>query len=123
MKANAANAERKQCSEKVFDGVCRCFCRIPASVERGGKWYCGTHDPERVAARRAKRNAAYALEREREDSMLRLAEARVKALGAGRPAWRSDFGLSGGVTLSAEDADRVIARIRKLEAIARDNEP
>jgi len=28
-------------------------CGNPGKVRRNGKWYCGTHDPEKVGARRA----------------------------------------------------------------------
>lgn len=30
-------------------------CSNPGKVERDGKWWCGTHDPERVADREEKR--------------------------------------------------------------------
>jgi hypothetical protein len=35
------------------------MCSKTGKVERDGKWYCGVHDPETVAARNAKRTAEF----------------------------------------------------------------
>lgn len=34
-------------------------CGKPAKVERNGRWYCGIHDPVKLAAKRAERDAKY----------------------------------------------------------------
>jgi len=39
-------------------------CGRRAKVERGGKWYCLTHDPERVAARAEARSEKWRRERD-----------------------------------------------------------
>lgn len=45
---------KKQCSEKVVDkDTLRTRpCQSIVSVQRDGKWYCGTHDPEKKRNRR-----------------------------------------------------------------------
>ena len=44
-----------RCSVTVFDNRCGMWqCARNASVERDGKSYCWQHDPERVAAEKAK---------------------------------------------------------------------
>lgn len=46
-----------RCSERVYGhghGFSGSPCSKTPKVERDGKWYCTTHDPEAVRARRAK---------------------------------------------------------------------
>lgn len=46
------------CSDMVQGDWGRSYpCSKRGKVERDGKWYCMIHDPERVAARRAKQDA------------------------------------------------------------------
>ena len=37
-------------------------CQSAAKVEREGRWFCGTHDPEKVKARRGAERARWAME-------------------------------------------------------------
>lgn len=51
----------KTCGESVSDGIWnRKPCANPAKVERNGKFYCGVHDPVRLAKLRSKQDAIYA---------------------------------------------------------------
>jgi hypothetical protein len=48
-------------------------------VERDGQWYCRQHDPEAVAARRAKADAAYQARSDAEDERFRRRAAEAAA--------------------------------------------
>jgi len=63
--------EKRQCCIKVSDskGWHSYPCSKPATVEVDGKWYCGTHNPVKVAERNAK-----ATEKWGRESNLRIAE-------------------------------------------------
>ena len=50
----------EKCSARTRGDVWRDYpCSKNAKVYRDGKWYCGIHDPVKVAEREAKRSAAY----------------------------------------------------------------
>jgi hypothetical protein len=51
-------------------------CGKPGKVEVEGKWYCGIHDPVKVAKRRANTEAKWAAERDH----TRQTETEMKAL-------------------------------------------
>ena len=44
--------ERHQCATSVWGQYNSHPCPNAGKVQRGGKWYCGVHDPEAVRARR-----------------------------------------------------------------------
>ena len=48
-----------QCSGKTYDGWHYHSCSRNATVERGGKWYCPSHDPEAIKKRQEKSRAKY----------------------------------------------------------------
>lgn len=47
------------CSATVQQGFHSYGCSNLAKIERGGRWYCGTHDPVAVKAKRDARNARF----------------------------------------------------------------
>ena len=47
------------CSKKVWSGYGQYDCSRAGKIEEGGKWYCATHAPSKVAARAAVRNAEW----------------------------------------------------------------
>lgn len=57
-------------------------CVNAGKVERDGRWYCGIHDPVKVAARKAKRDAAETVERLRRQALVDEAEAVAQRLTA-----------------------------------------
>lgn len=60
-------------------------CRLAAKIERDGEWYCGTHDPVRVAERDQRRRDRWHLQWKREKDELNAKiqrEARIGALVA-----------------------------------------
>jgi hypothetical protein len=65
----------QSCVKRVVDGYHAYPCGKKGKVERGGKWYCGMHDPIKLAERRsakdAERNARWA----REDAIRELNRA------------------------------------------------
>lgn len=50
-------------------------CNKRASYERDGKWYCGTHDPVRVKAKREERDAKWNEKWKAESARNRLRDA------------------------------------------------
>lgn len=77
-------------------------CQNKAKVTRGGKGYCGVHDPDLGAKKRADREAKWAARNHMND--MRLAEAKALAvrIGAGVPSYTN--GYTGGLVLTAEEA-------------------
>lgn len=73
-----------QCSEKVSRRSGRWYhtsgCLNTATIERDGKWYCGTHDPEKIKARRDKRDAERRQEMEQRTKVSNAADAQVRRL-------------------------------------------
>lgn len=55
-------------------------CKNNATVERDGKWYCGTHDPVKVAKRNSDRAAKWKRESEIRQARWNK-EAKLNALG------------------------------------------
>ena len=43
-----------ECSSKTYDGWYYHSCQRKATIERDGKWYCPSHDPEAIKKRKAK---------------------------------------------------------------------
>ena len=54
----------EKCCGGIWDGVSSCSypCGNKGKVQRDGKWYCGTHDPQKVVARRLKNEAKWQTE-------------------------------------------------------------
>lgn len=55
-------------------------CSHRGKVQRAGGWYCGTHDPDAIAVRKAERDAKYAAE-QAADLKKWSAEAELKRRG------------------------------------------
>ena len=51
-------ATEQWCSERVYTSFHDHLCPRKGKVERNGKWYCGQHDPEAVAAKQAAKDRA-----------------------------------------------------------------
>lgn len=87
----AAKSEA-QCIEHVYGrdrGSRGSPCGKLAKVERDGKPYCGTHDPVRVAEKRAARDAEWEREQAAHDRKHRVAACRDAVIRAARE-WRND---------------------------------
>ena len=106
-------------SDKVKPVVVRCCrsissgdpwhrsqCSRAMKVMRNGKPYCAQHDPEKVAAKDTARNARWEAEWAAQKQARKSAQALADALGAGSPD-----GDTGGIVLTAEEAQRLIAQI------------
>lgn len=78
-------------------------CQRLGTIERDGRWYCGQHDPQAASARLAARRLAL---REAAKDRLAAARDRCAALG-GRPAYGRSGAATGGIVLSAAEADRL----------------
>lgn len=90
-------------------------CSNLAKVQRDGKWYCGIHDPEAIRRKQERRDAKIREREEARDLALSEAQARCHRLGMGHPHY-SHLGsgagrYTGGVVLTAEEADRLILLI------------
>jgi hypothetical protein len=90
-------------------------CENKVNVERDGKPYCGTHDPVKVAARRAKKDEKYRAERETKDEIFEAAKAVCSALGAGCPVWGRD-GIERAIKLTFEEVRLLSERLRAAES-------
>ena len=81
------NLQGKTCCALVFGEWSYHTCGAKAKIERDGKFYCGRHDPEKIAAKRAERNAkwdadweAKQKQREAEEQAKREQERKAAAL-------------------------------------------
>lgn len=76
----------KQCAETVWrslsNGSYFSDCEKRAKYEEDGKWWCGTHAPSKVAARRAKKRAEDEAESAAKNATERAARAAVEAYQA-----------------------------------------
>lgn len=54
-------SEKRKCCEKIWPrgSWSRQPCMSPAKHEINGLWYCGTHNPEAIARRKAREEAQY----------------------------------------------------------------
>ena len=112
MTQSAAGGVKAQCSKRVYwDAWHSHPCANKGTVERDGKPYCGVHDPQKVAARQARRDASYLDAREEQDAKWKAADARARALGGGMAFHDGPLGYTGGIVLSPEQADALIARL------------
>lgn len=82
-------------------------------IERNGKPYRGQHDPEKVAVRRAKSEEVMREKNNASDQRCMVAKQLANKLGVGSPYY--DYivlhGYTGGIVLSAQEAQRLIARM------------
>lgn len=62
------------------------LCSKKAKVERDGKWFCGTHDPIKIAERRSKRDAKWAEQSKRDNARRQLQCAASDLLAAAKMA-------------------------------------
>jgi len=73
-----------KCSERVYHDSWGhgSSCQRPATKEHNGKWYCATHHPDAVQARRDKQNAKDEARTKLaiEERMKRIADAQKAAL-------------------------------------------
>lgn len=111
--------EKHSCSERVYSGarwdISGHPCQRNGSVERDGKWWCKQHDPEAVKARREAKRAKSNAEREADEALRLRGQALALKLG-GQPAMNfHTFKYTGGVTLSQEQAEALVARLEELE--------
>ena len=75
--------DKPHCREIVSDSRRSWRCDNPGIVERAGKWYCGIHDPERLAKIRAAHAARYdavAVRREARDRVTRAERDLIAAV-------------------------------------------
>ena len=112
-----------RCSERVYDGSRVDFgghsCSRKGIIERNGELWCKQHDPEEVAARREAQSAKWQAEYDAQEQLRRSAVALAVELGVGLPEYSAYTGkgrYTGGIILTAEEAQRVI---RWLEALRR----
>ena len=112
MTQSAAGGVKAQCSKRVYwDAWHSHPCANRGKVERDGKPYCSRHDPETVSARRAARNDKYEARRAANEALKEAALTRCEVLG-GAPFFRWREGrYTGGVELTPEQADALIARL------------
>ena len=101
------------CSEQVYGtawGGSRCSRKM--KVMRNGKPYCGQHDPEKVTAVRAAAEAKYQAKKAAQEQVRLSAAKLADQLGVGKPDY---FGCyTGGIVLTAEEAQRLIARLERM---------
>ncbi len=80
--------EKHTCVKPVWVSYHHYPCGKTAKVQRDGKWYCGTHDPERLEKKRAERNARWDEEtyaRFRKSARSHAAELALSAIEASSP--------------------------------------
>jgi hypothetical protein len=96
-------------------------CRHPGKVERDGKWYCGTHDPEARAARREVKlvglRAKWAIEQAAMDANRARANAIIAALRYGN--W---IGYES-ITLTFDEAEQLVAQLKPGQQPPKKPEP
>jgi len=106
--------------EETFTFVKGASTETVVEVER---WYCGTHDPERKAAREAKKDAERRAARRVAESVVAEATRLCEGLGVGTPTWDRHFGrYTGGVSLTASEARTLVLRLRTAEERVREYE-
>lgn len=88
--------EKTQCCVRVFSSDRMDFrghmCAKNATIERDGKWYCGTHDPVAMAEKQRARDAQWKKDREERMTRHRVQQAAFDMLKALEDylAWASD---------------------------------
>lgn len=96
----------------AFDSWSMQQCCRPGKVEVDGKWYCGIHDPAKVAARQAKWKAKYDSAQEQQNAILAACEIAARDLGCGSAHydWMTHKYVRA-LTITLEEAQSLIARL------------
>lgn len=102
----------ERCSRSVHNsyGVGFHQCGRAGTVERDGKLWCKTHDPEAIAAKRAAWNEKFDAEKKREADLIAEAERLCARLGVrGRIHYDGVIakGYTRAVVIAFGDADRL----------------
>ena len=84
-------------------------CGKTAKFERKGEWFCGTHDPDRLAAKRAETSAKWTAEWAENAKRDRLNRAAPKLLAASKLALENLVEGLEEVGVEVEDEPLVIA--------------
>ena len=106
----------RACSEKVWrsegNWSSRTECFNIASIEVGGRWYCGTHNPIKVAARRAKREQEQTKIRREQEELKQQASAACQVIGMGTAEydWRGGR-YTGGIVLGQHEWPILLKRL------------
>jgi uncharacterized Zn finger protein (UPF0148 family) len=84
----------EHCNKTVYGsrGLSSWACDRKGKFERNGKWYCGTHDPERLKAKRDRYQAAFDAEGVERQAM-REAERKIEELGRGVPEIAAQYAV------------------------------
>jgi hypothetical protein len=82
-----ATTERHPCDKRIYAHGYNHQCRASGKYEEDGRWWCGTHRPSAVAARRAKSMADHQAESDRTHTARAAAQAVCDRLGAGHVSW------------------------------------
>ena len=70
---------KQRCEERVYKGGFPNYqCQKLAVVQRGDKWFCRVHDPEYIAEKNAKKNAALYIKWDREKAETARQQRRVR---------------------------------------------
>src|SRR5262249_44794443 len=105
------------CSQIVSRGRYSTRCMNRAKVERNGRLYCSTHDPEAVKAKNVAWNQAFNQRMEQDRAQERAALARARELAVGGPQQPPPPNPQtihpGGFVWTPEEADRLIARLQE----------
>lgn len=75
------------------------------------KWFCGTHDPQRINARDAKKQAAESAERAERDRKYNNALKLIKVLGVGRPEYIRGEGSTGNIVITQREVTVLLEKL------------
>ena len=112
--------ETVRCSKMIYaSGMFRGVqCSHTMKIMRNNKPFCNKHDPEKVKAKQAERDAKWQTLYDAQKQVQAAAISLTAELGVGTPEYSMLFGkghYTGGVILSANEAQRLIARLTKAK--------
>ena len=93
-------------------------CSHAMKVMHNDKPYCNKHDPEKVKARRAERDAKWQAKYDEQKRVLADTISLAAALGAGEPEYSTLSGkgrYTGSIVLTADEAQQLIERLTKVK--------
>lgn len=93
-------------------------CGKPGKVERGGQWYCGIHDPERVKAKEQARAEKYQKMFALSDARRDISVIEKRIVDAVCYCIENAFELPANVQAVAEELEAAKAKVAELEAQA-----
>ena len=98
-----------QCHKIVYDrfGWRGHQCARPATVERNGRWWCTSHDPEAVATKQQKQREKYDARRQRRDRIVQEAITLCTRLGVQGHVNYDGVIPTETVVIAFEDAERL----------------